>query len=107
MCKPFTRYFLLLLLFIITRTYSFAQNSILVNLGSANCSTPTSPVFSLFGSPLTAAPSVLALCDLSDQLPDYYNTFIAYNPKDNKIYICDTRTGVSKVWVMDIGLPGN
>lgn len=108
MYKLFTRYFLWLFIFIAADSpYSFAQNSILVNLGSANCSTPTAPVFSLFGSPLTPAPSVLALCDLSNQLPDYFNTFIAYNPKDNKIYICDIRTGVSKVWVMDVGLPGN
>jgi len=103
----FTRHFLVIA-FIFLGTSSFAQNSILVNLGSATCSQPNAPVFSLISNPLSASPSVLTLCDLSNQLPDFFNSFIAYNPKDNKLYIDDIRSGdSSKVWVLDIGLPGN
>ena len=106
MYKFFTRQFLsVFVLASVFGIHSFAQNSILVNLGSANCSTPTTPAFSLFENPLSANPSVLALCNLTNQLPDYFNVFVAYNPKDNNIYICDTRYGYSKVWVMDMGLP--
>jgi len=42
---------------------------------------------------------------MSQQEPDYFSVFIAYNPKDNKIYVCDTRTGVSRVWQLNMGLP--
>src|SRR5258706_16441331 len=107
MQKFFTRHFLLLLSIAFGQT-SFAQNSILVNLGSATCSQPNAPVFSLIGNPLSASPTGLTLCDLSNQLPDYFGSFIAYNPKDHKLYMDDVRSGdSSKVWVLDIGLPGN
>jgi hypothetical protein len=109
MCKYFTKHFLsLFFIFAILSSSSFAQNSVLVNLGSATCSNPTAPTFSLTRNPLDSSSSILTLCDLSQQLPDYFNAFIAYNPKDNKIYLDDIRLGdSSKVWVLDVGLPGN
>jgi hypothetical protein len=109
MCKLFTKYFLSLFFTCsVLSLSSFAQNSILVNLGSATCSNPLAPTFSLTRNPLDSTSSILTLCDLSQQLPDYFNAFIAYNPKDNKIYIDDVRLGdSSKVWVLDAGLPGN
>ena len=109
MYKPFTNYFLAVLLLLVFSTPAlFAQNSILVNLGSATCDSPYSPAFSLIGSPLTANPSVFSLCDLSQQLPNYNNVFIAYNPLNNKIYVDDDRNiDSSKVWILDMGLPGN
>jgi hypothetical protein len=84
----------------------YGQNSVLVNLGSANCNTPT-PGFFLIKNPLTATPSLMTTCDLAAQLPNYFNVFIAYNPKNNKIYVADIRTGTTQIWIMDIGLPGN
>lgn len=100
----------LLLIFIfccVGNDWANAQQSLLVNLGSNICANPDSPAFSIISDPF-GTPSVLSNCDLHDQLVDYNNTFIAYNPKDNKIYINDVRyvTG-SKIWVMDMGLPNN
>jgi type IX secretion system substrate protein len=107
MKKFFTHYFLQLFCFVLfCNIQCYSQQSLLVNLGSADCATPTAPVFSIIKNPLGPAfPSLLANCNLSQQLPDYTSTFIAYNPKDNKIYIDDIRYGFSKVWVMDVGLP--
>jgi len=85
--------------------HSFAQNSILVNFGSSACNT-VSPAFSLIKNPLTGVPMVLSTCDMSVQLPSYFNVFIAYNPLNNKIYVADNRNGIeTKIWVLDIGLP--
>ncbi len=85
----------------------YAQKSLLVNLGSNTCANPDSPAFSIISNPFDA-PSVLSDCDLKDQLPDFNNTFIAYNPKNNKIYLNDVRYSAgSRIWVMDIGLPNN
>lgn len=84
----------------------YNQNSVLLNLGSANCATPT-PGFSLIKNPLTNTPVIIAGCDLAAQLPDYYNVFIAYNPTNNKVYVADIRTGATKIWIMDVGLPGS
>jgi len=34
--------------------------------------------------------------------------FIAYNPRSNKIYVADVRSGIdTKIWVLDMGLPLN
>lgn len=85
----------------------FAQQSLLVNLGSTDCATPENPSFSIIKSPLTT-PSVMNNCNLASQLPDFFNTFIAYNPKDNKIYVNDVRNAdSSRIWIMDVGLPNN
>jgi hypothetical protein len=89
-------------------TLSFAQNSVLVNFGSNTCYNSVSPAFSLLNNPLGSSPSSLAACNLSSQLPDFYSVFIAYNPKNNKVYVADIRSGTqTKIWVLDVGLPQN
>ncbi|UAY52202.1 T9SS type A sorting domain-containing protein [Ferruginibacter albus] len=93
--------------FVLTGSIVTAQNSILVNFGSNSCGLTTTPAFSLITQPLTPNASVITSCSLSQQMPDYFNVFIAYNPKDNKIYLCDIRSGISKVWMLDMGLPGD
>ena len=51
-------------------------------------------------------PSALTNCSLLNQLPDVYNVFVAYNPKNNKIYVADIRSGIdTKIWVLDMALP--
>ena len=41
-------------------------------------------------------------------MPDIFAVFIAYNPKNNKIYVADIRSGINtKIWVLDVGLPAN
>ena len=84
-----------------------AQNSVLVNFGSSNCNSIV-PSFSMIKNPLGALPSVVAGCDFSQQVPNYSFVFIAYNPKNNQLYIADNRTGIeTKIWQLNIGLPGN
>lgn len=86
---------------------TFAQQSLLVNLGSSDCSSPNNSVFSIIKDPLGTS-SVLNNCNLEQQLPDFFNTFIAYNPKDNKIYVNDVRyPNLSLIWIMDVGLPNS
>jgi Secretion system C-terminal sorting domain len=88
--------------------YGFAQNSILVNFGTNSCSGSSSPAFSLIKNPFSLAPYALTDCDVSAQVPDIFAVFIAYNPKNNKIYLADIRSGVNtKIWVLDMGLPAN
>ena len=87
---------------------TFAQNSVLINFGSTGCYNPSAPVFSLLNNPLSGTPSALAVCDMSAQLPDFFSVFIAYNPKDNKVYVADIRSGTeTKIWVLNMGLPQN
>lgn len=82
------------------------QNSVLINFGNVNCTTDTKASFSMIDKPLSASPVLLATCDLANQVPDFYNVFIAYNPKDNNIYIADNRTyNYTSIWKLDIGLP--
>ncbi len=83
------------------------QNSLLVNFGSNSCSSPV-PFYAIIGTPLTASPIIHSNCNFSAQVPDFYNVFIAYNPRNNKIYIADVRSGVrTDIWMLDAGLPGN
>lgn len=98
----------LLIVFAATATGSsaFSQNSVLVNFGGPTCST-SPPGFFLIKDPFAATSTVMTSCDLSKQLPDFYNVFVAYNPKNNKIYIADIRTGETQIWIMDVGLPGS
>jgi hypothetical protein len=103
----FTRYFLLLLWLIIGNE-SFSQNSLLVNFGSSTCSNAADPSFAIIKDPLTSTPTLLANCDFSAQLGDYHGVYIAYNPKDNKLYISSIQDFAhSKVWTLDIGLPNS
>jgi hypothetical protein len=86
---------------------SAALFSSLINFGSTGC-TSTPPSFSIIRNPLTASPSVLTTCNMAAQLPDFFSVFIAYNPKDNQIYVADIRDGINtKIWRMNMGLPGN
>lgn len=88
--------------------FAVAQNSVLVNFGSDGCNLSTAPNFSLIKNPLSGNPILLANCSMAAQQSDYYSVFIAYNPKNNKVYVADIRSGVqTKIWVLDIGLPLN
>lgn len=108
MGKFFTPLFSGLILFLVLRgNIACGQNSVLVNFGDTSCSGPAPVSFSLIKDPLTASSSVLTNCNLSAQLPDFYSVFIAYNPLDQKIYLADIRTGVTKIWVLDMSLPAN
>lgn len=83
------------------------QNSLLVNFGSNSCSSPV-PSYSIIRNPLSTNPLINSSCDFSQQVPDFFNVFIAYNPKNNKIYIADIRSGIkTDIWVLDQGLPGD
>ena len=84
-----------------------AQNSLLVNFGSASCSGSGAPGFSLITNPLTDTAANLITCSLANQVPDIFAVFIAYNPKDNKIYVADIRSGNTKIWLVDLGLPSS
>ncbi|UEG50524.1 T9SS type A sorting domain-containing protein [Ferruginibacter lapsinanis] len=101
------RLLLIILFCCISYNVTLAQQSLLVNLGSNTCADPLSPAFSIVSNPFGSS-SVLNNCDLKNQIPDYNNTFIAYNPKDNKIYVNDVRFSPnSRIWVLDVGLPNN
>jgi hypothetical protein len=84
-----------------------AQNSLLVNFGTNSCNASGVPAFSLIKNPFGSNPFALTTCDFSQQVPNIYGVFIAYNPKDNKIYLADIRTGNTKIWAIDMGLPAN
>ena len=100
--------FLTAFIVLLINEHSFSQNSVLVNVGSLDCARPDKATLSLIKNPLTGSPEAYANCDLTAQLPDYYFVFGAYNPSDNKIYINDTRNfAFSKVWKLDVGLPGD
>ncbi len=108
MKRFFTRNHLLSLLCLISNYTALSQNSVLVNFGSANCYNAGAPSFSLINNPLSVSPSVLATCDLTAQLPDFFSVFIAYNPRSDKVYVADVRSGTdTKIWVLDMGLPSN
>ena len=100
-------YTLFLVCLIISR-YSLAQNSVLVNFGSNSCSGAGVPSFSMIKNPLSGLLQSIANCDFSQEVPDIFSVFVAYNPKNNKVYIADVRSGVNtKIWVLDVGLPVN
>src|ERR1051325_6285813 len=86
---------------------SGAQNSVLVNFGRSSCTDSVERTFSFIKDPLALSPSSLITCSLANQLPGIFGVFIAYNPKNNKIYVADINTGNTKIWALDIGLPAN
>ena len=100
--------FFICLLFVLANDIN-AQNSVLVNFGKSSCTPGGSPAsFGLIKNPLTGTPQLIADCDFSQQQPNYNAVYIAYNPKENKVYIADTRDDIqTKIWVLDIGLPAN
>ena len=103
----FTNHVTVILLAVMLHTSVAAQNSVLVNFGSTICRNDSAPMFSLIKNPLGAAPSLMASCDLKNQLVTYYGVFVAFNPKNNKLYIADIKTGKTRIWILDIGLPGS
>ncbi|HEX7457671.1 MAG TPA: hypothetical protein VF301_04465, partial [Ginsengibacter sp.] len=109
MIKKFIHQSIALIIFSIALHHnSFAQNSLLVNFGTSSCNGSGEPAFSLIKDPLTDSASSLITCSLASQLPDIFAVFIAYNPKNNKIYVADIRSGINtKIWVLDMGLPAN
>ena len=95
-------------IFIFIGDSSSAQNSLLINFGANSCSGPGDPVFSLIKNPFSDVTSPLNTCSVSAQVPDIFAVFIAYNPKNNKMYLADIRSGIdTKIWVLDVGLPSN
>ena len=84
-----------------------AQNSLLVNFGNDICNNnTTTPEFSIINNPLSGSSTVINKCSMVPQLPDVYDVFIAYNPKDNKIYIADISDHINtKIWRLNVGLP--
>jgi Secretion system C-terminal sorting domain len=107
MIKKFIRQSIALFAVSIALSYtSVAQNSLLVNFGTSSCNGSGEPAFSFIKNPLTDSASSLISCTLASQVPDIFGVFVAYNPKNNKIYIADIRTFTeTKIWVLDIGLP--
>src|SRR5215203_2294932 len=96
------------LLFYFSCVYADAQNSVLINFGSSTCYNSAAPFFSLLNNPLSGFPTMLAGCDMIGRVPNISNVFIAYNPKNNKVYVADVRTLTStRIWVLDMGLPQN
>jgi len=86
----------------------FSQRSLLINFGGSTCGPTYLPSFSLIKDPLASTPSLIANCNLQNQMPNYFAVFVAYNPENNKVYIADIRTGTqTKIWVLDVGLPGS
>jgi hypothetical protein len=97
---------ILLFIFYAALCTTRAQNSVLVNFGSQGCYNSVAPAFSLLNNPFSGSPTTLAACNMSAQLPDFFSVFIAYNPKNNKVYVADVRSGTdTKIWVLDMGIP--
>jgi len=101
--------FVLCLLFSLS-IQSFAQSaavqSAIINFGTSTCGDNSNVSFASIGNPNTN-PYLISNCVLTSVFPDVFNKFIAYNPKDNKIYINDISHGDSRVYVYDMGLPNN
>jgi hypothetical protein len=90
--------------------YSISQNStatksVIVNFGSDNCWSFSTPSFSLIGNP-TTTPYLISTCIAIPPLPNIWSKFISYNPRDNKIYINDIEVNdSSRLYTYDPGLP--
>ena len=97
-----------LIVFVVISNNSAAQNSLLINFGASSCNGPGDPVFSLIKDPFGDGAIPLNTCNVSAQVPDIFAVFIAYNPKNNKMYLADIRSGIdTRIWVLDVGLPAN
>ena len=108
MIKKFIRQSMALLIAgVVAHNTCVAQNSLLVNFGAGSCNGSGEPAFSLVKDPLSDTASNLITCSLANQVPDIFAVFVAYNPKDNKLYTADIRSGNTKIWVLDMGLPAN
>jgi hypothetical protein len=98
---------LLTLIYSAGNAQSKAISSAILNFGSDNCGDRTTVTFSLIGNPLGATPYIMAGCAINPPFENVFSKFIAYNPKDNKIYINDIKTSDSKIYIYDMGLPGD
>lgn len=106
--KLFRKIFALLWLisFLTTRECD-GQNALLINFGTNSC-TDSVPSFSLIRDPLSDTSSALTSCKVSAQVPNIFSVFIAYNPKENNLYLADVRSGTNtKIWRLNIGLPAS
>ena len=97
------------ILFILTAyTCSYSQSkaisSAILNFGSNTCGNSTNVEFTLIGKPQTA-PYVMSNCIINPPFNDVYSKFIAYNPKDNAVYINDIQSGDSRLYIYNMGLP--
>lgn len=86
---------------------SKAISSAILNFGSDNCGDRNAVTFSLIGNPLTASPYIMAGCSINPPFQNVFSKFIAYNPKDNRIYINDIKDNDSKIYIYDMGLPAD
>ena len=84
-----------------------AQKSILINYGGIQCKNSDKPNLSFIKNPFDLVPQSIANCNLQTLFNDFYDSYASYNPWDNKVYIADVRTGITKLWSLDIGLSGN
>ena len=91
-----------------TGHHSYGQNkairSSIVNFGSNTCGDKNAVTFSSIGDP-TGTPYLISSCSVNPPFSDVFSKFIAYNPKDNKIYINDISGNDSKIYIYDMGLP--
>ena len=78
--------------------------SILINLGAPSCGS-TSSEQQLFAGALGGSPTLLQACNAG--LP-FFNAFIAYNPKDKKVYYSDldTHPGSTYIYMLDYNFNG-
>ena len=98
--------FIIFLLAACTQSYSQSKaiSSAILNFGSTTCGNSTNVEFTLIGKPLTA-PYAMANCPINPPFNNVYSRFIAYNPKDNAVYINDIQSGDSRLYIYNMGLP--
>ena len=107
MIKNFIRCASLLFMFATAINKTDAQNSVLINFGSSSC-TGSEPSFSFIKNPFSDSSSALTTCSLANQLSTIFGVFVAYNPKNNKIYVADISSDTAtKIWILDVGIPAN
>lgn len=80
-------------------------NSAILNFGSTSCGNTSAVTFSLIGNKPITGPYQMSNCAINPPFSDVYSKFIAYNPKDNKVYINDISHGDSRIYSYDMGLP--
>lgn len=85
---------------------SKAVSSAILNLGSNTCGNNTDVTFSLIGNP-SSTPFLMTNFTINPTLSNFFSKFIAYNPRDNKIYINDISSDDSRLYIYDMGLPGS
>ena len=83
---------------------SKAISSAILNFGSNTCGNNTNVEFTLIGKP-TTAPYAMANCIINPPFNNVFSRFIAYNPKDNAVYINDIQSNDSRLYIYNMGLP--